>query len=695
MKTKTYKISEVAEILGVHPDTIRNWEDEGLINPDRIGTRGDRRYTVEHIQEIKDKNLISNLSKKNVNKRDYSNLSKEDLIKEIQILKDQKSFGIAWEDEKNREKIIEECKTKAPILKPREKFRIEDKKGNSKKPKHILIQGDNYHALKVLNYTHKNKIDVIYIDPPYNTGNKDFIYNDSFIDKEDTYRHSKWLSFMKHRLVLARELLKDSGVIFISIDDNEQARLKLLCDEIFGEENFISMLVIESGEVFGTKAAHVEKTFVKVKDYVLVYVKHKNLIKDKQPLYDESRELYDGHYNTIINNDLSKISVVNFLLTIDWIKELFDDHNFKINSENINQLMKIDERFKNYIFTELSKKLFADAPFNKDLDFNDKIPQIPFRFEDKILFKTSTGSIRMYIPFSDTLRQSDDYISRFTRTTIRGDLWKNFHFDMRNVQDEGNIDFKNGKKPVRLVKHFIKWYGGKNAIILDFFAGSGTTGHAVLELNKEDEGNRQVIICTNNEVGEEKEKEFKDLYNIDSEILKQWKKENKKEWIDFVDRNGIASTITFERMKRIIKGENTERLGGELEYFETELVDVENMNRVDDSKKLAFTLEAGWVIATKENAFNEIEKNDSYQIFEGVENIKGKSINKTVAIYFKENLDKLKELENKILKKENVKLYIFSHFTNEFVSEYADYKNVKVCDIPEPILKVYRGFNNS
>ena len=111
---------------------------------------------------------------------------------------------------------------------------------------HILIEGDNLHALTALTFTHEGKVDVIYIDPPYNTGNKDFKYNDTFVDKEDSYRHSKWLSFMDKRLRIAKRLLSDKGVIFISIDDNENAQLKLLCDEILGEKNLISDVIWQS-----------------------------------------------------------------------------------------------------------------------------------------------------------------------------------------------------------------------------------------------------------------------------------------------------------------------------------------------------------------------------------------------------------------------------------------------------------------
>ena len=143
-------------------------------------------------------------------------------------------------------------------------------------PYNFLLEGDNLHSLKLLEKTHKGKIDVIYIDPPYNTGNKDFIYNDEYIDEDDGFNHSKWLSFMDERLEIARNLLCEEGIIFISIDDHEYAQLKILCDEIFGENNFISNIVIETGGgIFGVKAKHVTNTFVKVKDYILVYAKEK------------------------------------------------------------------------------------------------------------------------------------------------------------------------------------------------------------------------------------------------------------------------------------------------------------------------------------------------------------------------------------------------------------------------------------
>ena len=148
----------------------------------------------------------------------------------IDLIKTKKKYGLVWEDKP--EDVEEQLRRELPVFKElKDKAIISD---NPEAPNHILIEGDNLHALTALTYTHKGKIDVIYIDPPYNTGNKDFIYNDKYVDIEDSYRHSKWLSFMDKRLRIAEKLLKDSGLLIISIDDVVQAQLKLLCSEIYG-----------------------------------------------------------------------------------------------------------------------------------------------------------------------------------------------------------------------------------------------------------------------------------------------------------------------------------------------------------------------------------------------------------------------------------------------------------------------------
>lgn len=166
-------------------------------------------------------------------KSKYSHFSREQLEAKLEKL-ERERYGLVWEDKE--ENVAKQCETELPVL-------IEDVTReivcDPEKPYNFIIEGDNYHSLYTLNFTHKKKIDVIYIDPPYNTGNQDFVYNDRFVDRTDQFRHSKWLSFMSKRLKLAKRLMSKRGMIFISIDDTEFAQLKLLCDKVFGENNFI------------------------------------------------------------------------------------------------------------------------------------------------------------------------------------------------------------------------------------------------------------------------------------------------------------------------------------------------------------------------------------------------------------------------------------------------------------------------
>ena len=166
--------------------------------------------------------------------------------------------------------------------------------GESEAPDHILIEGDNLVSLTTLSFTHAGKIDVIYIDPPYNTGNKiseDFIYNDNFVAKETQYRHSKWLSFMSKRLRIAKKLLSERGVIFISIDDNEQAHLKLLCDEIFGRQNFIAQLIWSAGRKNDSRYISISH------EYILIYVKNQEFLKSNDITWRERKPGLDDIYN--------------------------------------------------------------------------------------------------------------------------------------------------------------------------------------------------------------------------------------------------------------------------------------------------------------------------------------------------------------------------------------------------------------
>ena len=196
----------------------------------------------------------------------YNEMTKEELI---QLLEDNENitgkYGLVWDKEKEPERIVEECDKAIPVLK-----KIDNKTINNAGSDNVLICGDNFHSLSVLNYTHKESVDVIYIDPPYNTGHEDFMYNDKFVDLEDGYRHSKWINFIQKRLKLAKGILRDEGIIFISIDDNEFAQLKLLCDKIFGENNMVAIFNWKKTSTPPSLSKNVRKKF----EYVLCYKKN-------------------------------------------------------------------------------------------------------------------------------------------------------------------------------------------------------------------------------------------------------------------------------------------------------------------------------------------------------------------------------------------------------------------------------------
>jgi len=285
--------------------------------------------------------------------------------------------------------------------------------------------------------------------------------------------------------------------------------------------------------------------------------------------------------------------------------------------------------------------------------------------ENKIYFGKSPAYNNVprlkIFPFDkDKIIPSNMLDSCGTTQSAQGDL------DMIISNEDGKSVFENPKS-VELIKHILSIVNmHDNVTVLDFMAGSGTTGHAVLELNKEDGGNRQFILCTNNE-------------NNNGNGL-----------------GGIARTVCQPRIERVMNGykkngdgDFVEGLGGELEYFETDFIDVENIYNMTDEKKLEFSHRAGYLISLKENAFKEIKKTDWYQIFTNEKE------DKMVGIYFKENIEKLEELEQKIIQDDKeVKLYIFSHSgENDWESDYEEYDNVTVEDIPTPILKVYQALN--
>lgn len=561
-------------------------------------------------------------------------MSEKDLQKEIldlksQIKKLQKSnLGLVFEDK--TEDVVEQSKTQVPVLKEVVKNRIDLGEAY---PSNLMIKGDNYLALSVLNYTHKKNIDLIYIDPPYNTGAKNWKYNNDYVDKDDEYRHSKWLSFMRHRLNLAKNLLKDDGVLICAIDENEQAHLGVLIEQLFpAHEQHTITIVHNPRGVQGTNFSYTHE--------YAVFVIPKNLktIGDR-----------------VINGD-----------NVSW-RGLRDNGGESLRTDARNCFYPII--IKDGEVVGFGNVVPNDIHPNREENKKDGTYIYPIDnegIERKWRYaRQSVEKIKHLLRVSEGRGGKEIQIGKdFGKYRT---VWVDKKYDaneygaklLREIVPSSDFDYP---KSLYTVYDCLFAVVGErtNANVLDFFAGSGTTGHAILEMNKIDGGNRKFILCTNNE-------------NNNG------------------GNGGIAESVCYPRIKAVINGyknKKSEKVAGltsNLFYYQTDLVDIEQIRKVPDEAKIRITYEAGEMIAVREDALNEVEKNDWWQIFEG----KGK----LVAIYFKEDKAKLAELITKLEKKNlPTALYIFSWGKNEYKGEYST-ANIRVEDIPEPIIEVYKELN--
>jgi adenine-specific DNA-methyltransferase len=564
----------------------------------------------------------------------------QDLEKQIKNLKDRKRFGLVWEDKP--EEIVLACDTQVPVLKE-----VKNRKlvSDNESPTNLLIEGDNYHSLSVLNYTHSDSIDVIYIDPPYNTGSTDWRYNNDYVDKEDSFRHSKWISFMDKRLRMARNLLKENGIICVTIDDYEIPRLLMLMEEIFNEFNHLGTIPIRNNPAGRSTTKGVSITH----EYAIFFGKTE---KARVGRLERNQKQIDRYKE---EDNKGKFEWVNFRKPGSMRSESPKMFYPIFISENTVRLPKIewsDEGEEWLIKEKLKKGESVIYPIDDDGKerrwrwgierFSNEIEELSPKFVKNKFHVYVKGRINDDGVLPMTWWDKKEYSSTAYGTNLLKDMFAELQI------------FSYPKSLYAVMDSISVMSENKNATILDFFAGSGTTGHAVLELNKQDGGNRKFILCTNNE-------------------------------------NKIAEEVTYERLKRVIKGyknkkgEKVEGLGGNLSYYKTDLLNIEKLQRVSDESKIKITYQAGEMIAIRENTLNESDKNDWWQIFENE--------NKKTAIYFKEDKAKLSELV-KILEKENKPtiLYIFGWGKNEYKNEYSS-KNIKVEDIPEPIIEVYKEIN--
>jgi adenine-specific DNA-methyltransferase len=541
-------------------------------------------------------------------------LTKEELINYIEELRKQlnnEKYGLYFDRKATPEDIVEECKVKIPILERESILDI-----NQEGIDHILVEGDNFHVLSALNMVDSQTglVDLIYIDPPYNTGNKDFVYKDRFMSKDDGYFHTTWLNFMEKRLILARNLLKESGAILISIDEHEFAQLKLLCDSVFGEKNFVEVFVYDKKSA--PKGVPPKNMVASVHEYILCYAK-----------------------------DNDKFSFVGIPRSKTGWSNPDNDPRGLWRNTNIKSTVS-DKTYE--VVDPSTGNTFVDTWACSEDTMKRYIE------EGRIIFpKNKTGQVRIKEYYNE---MTNPNIPIKTSLGLFDGQWNT---EMLNKLLNGKKF--NNPKHLNLMKLIIGAAANSNAIIMDFFAGSGTTGHAVLELNKEDEGNRKFILCTNNE-------------------------------------NNIMHNVCYPRLKTVITGEKIdgeyfgEKHKASLKYFKASFVE-DNVSK--DQSKYNLVEKCDGLLNIKEQVYEKVGTGTNFNLYSNKEN-------KCMGIYnnyfettsFNEMLLKIKNLNMA-----NNIIYYFSLDNN--IDENIEKKvrdiipNSIVKPIPSKIYEIYKDISDN
>ncbi|WKN41040.1 site-specific DNA-methyltransferase [Tunicatimonas pelagia] len=362
--------------------------------------------------------------------------------------------GLVWEESAQPETVVEMAEQMFPALKPVPSLDIE---GLEDSPVHYIIEGDNYHTLSALTITHAQRVDVIYIDPPYNTGNPHLTYHDNRKDKSSASRHSKWLNFMYHRLRLAQELLTDDGVLLISIDDREMAHLKLLCDGLFGSDNFIGNFVW----INRTTPNDAANKFATDHEYILVYARDRKNFQLKG---------VPKNFSKYVNRDNDSNG--------PWMPD-----NPSAASGTEKDRFPIKNPHTGEVYYPPDGRYWAFA----------KRRVKEWEKSGKLVFPQEKGKRFVLKKYLSELKSARNPASSIVNNALTSHGTK----ELKQLFGSGSpIKYP---KPSVLLKYILGLLDKQNGIFLDFFAGSGTTGQAILELNQEDGGTRQCILCNNNE----------------------------------------------------------------------------------------------------------------------------------------------------------------------------------------------------
>ncbi len=562
----------------------------------------------------------------------YENKIKE-LEKEIAELKKRQTvqmkrqqYGLTWIDVP--EAFDKESENKIPVLEE-----VKDKaiSNNDGKPTHILIEGDNYHALQCLNYTHKGKVDVIYIDPPYNTGSDGFRYKDARyileypdgteIPKEHPLRHSYWLSFMEKRLKMAKSLLTEDGVLFISIDENEQCNLQSLCEKIF--PNKVEMFVWRKSGI-GRDGKMKNTTTFRI-DHEYIIVCYKNL-----KFLNKSFEVpqFENNYSNPDNDPRGPYKAGSI--------------SNKEEASNPNH--------PNY-YTVVSP---SGKSFTRQFNFSKEEFDI-LNNDNRIYWGKNGDAVPASKIFVNEKREvtTSSIIDNKESTTTAGSK------ELEDIMDNEDIGSLMRPKPTSLIMKLIHIGSKKNSTVLDFFAGSGTTLHATMKLNAEDGGNRQCILVQLNE------------NNICEEVTYE---RNKR----------VIQGYTNS------KGEQVPGLGNSLKYYKTAFVGNHDASNATDDDCVTLAKKAGCLLSIGENTLDEIQSTDFFQIYEDKNSKLSTAIYFTEELsHFDEFVESVKKVASN---HKTVIVYTFSWSSCEdFIYEFEGIPNVEIKAIPQPILEIYKS----
>ncbi len=555
-----------------------------------------------------------------MSKRDFTSWSRDELVAELQQTLSRKKFGLVWEDRnENNAEILQES---IPLFKHIPQKDLLKADGDTS---NLMIVGDNLHSLSVLNYTHPKGFDVIYIDPPYNTGNSDFIYNDKYVQDDDSYRHSMWLSFMQKRLKLAKKLMSPGGLIFISIDDNEYPRLALIADEIFGASRRIGPIGWFY-EGVNDNTAFVKKTH----EYILCYS------ADDSPKL--SRQVRDN--NVVLSENISNSVIKN---------------GHKNPPSAVVLPVGFPSDFEEGVIKKSAVKVLA---VDKDMVVKD------FRLVHSVTVTSGWSSKNILENF---IRNNFEHVvdANQQRTTFVLKKTGNIHY--KKIRDTSHVlsvvrnlgttqqaseELKamgltfSFPKPVGLISYLLSFHSNTNARILDFFAGSGTTGQAALELNQQDGGNRTFVVCTSNE-------------------------------------GKIADDVCYPRLTSVIKGYGKsesakEGIEANLRYLEVTLFG----RSTTDAAKRRLTQQATDVLCVKENTFNRVVDQTNIKVF-------ANKLNKMAVLFEPDNVDELLEIIAKD-SSSNYLVYVFSLSTDDLSEELEQFGGrAKSIPVPEGLLNSY------